>query len=83
MRKYDYAVCKRSVLGDLVTVCDVFETEKKLIGAARHWFANLTLKDRLNHLRGVNRDIPIRDAVAQGLAEYRYFGMLPPSRTPV
>lgn len=50
MRKYDYTACKRSVLGDLVTVCDVLQTQKKLIGAARHWFANLTLKDRLNHL---------------------------------
>lgn len=69
MRKYDCAVCKRGVLGDLVTVCDVLETEEKLIEAARHWFANLTLKDRLNHLRGVKRNIPIRDALVQGLAE--------------
>lgn len=69
MRKYDYAVCKRGVLGDLVTVCDGLETQKKLIGAARHWFANLTLKDSLNHLRGVKRNIPIRDALVQGLAE--------------
>lgn len=84
MRKYDYVVCKRSVLGDLVTLCDVLETERKLIGAARHWFANLTLKDRLNHLRGVKKNIPIRDALAQGLTElYRHSGMLPPSRTPV
>lgn len=69
MRACECALCKRSVLGDLVTVCDGLETEKKLIGAARHWFANLTLKDRLNHLRGVKRNIPIRDALVQGLAE--------------
>lgn len=70
MRKYDCNVCRRSVLGDLVTVCGVFQTRKKLIGAARHWFANLTLKDRLNHLRGVKRNIPIRDALVQGLVEF-------------
>lgn len=72
MRKYDYVVCKRNVLGDLVTVCDVLETKKKLIGAARHWFANLPLKDRLNHLRAVKRNIPIRDALAEGLVEFRW-----------
>jgi hypothetical protein len=60
MRKYDCTVCRRSVLGDLVTVCDVLQTRKKLIGAARHWCANLPVKDGLNHLRGVKRNIPIR-----------------------
>lgn len=70
MRKYDYIACKRSVLGDLVTVCDVLQTPKKLIGAASHWFANLTLKDRLNHLRGVKRNVPIRDALVCGLVNF-------------
>lgn len=70
MRKYDYIACKRSVLGDLVTVCDVLHIQKKLIGAARPWFANLTLKDRLNHLRGVKRNVPIRDALACGLVNF-------------
>lgn len=69
MRKYDCAVCRRSVLGDLVTVCDVLQTRKKLIGAARHWCANRTLKDRLNHLRGVKRNLPIRDALEHGVVE--------------
>ena len=28
MWKYDYTACKRSVLGDLVTVCDVLHTQR-------------------------------------------------------
>lgn len=70
MRKYDCAVCRRSVLGDLVTVCDVLQTREKLIGAARHWCANLTLKDGLNHLRGVKRNLPVRDTLGQGVVEF-------------